>query len=290
MQQIEKDLFLGRLDDEVRQFLTGSEAPLRVGAAGVFLCERGTADVRVDYTDYHLEASSLFVYFPYSTLSVLHYSDDIDGLVMSVDLDEMKSTIWSPVDVDAMMNVSVHPVRRLTASQYDLLLEYVRLTKYHQSQMESISEEADPRRYKLNAMQCECLKHALILQILLIFADNKPMASMSDRRQELVRRFLISLSQHFREQHEVSFYAAEQHMSMRYFSHVVRTMTEKTPTQWISNTLLTEARRLLLESDETVAEIARELHFPSQSYFGKWLKQRVGVGPLRFRREGRLQS
>lgn len=287
---MDKDIFLGRLENEVRQFLTATKTPLRVGAAALFLCERGTADVRVDYTDYHLEASSIFVYFPYSTMTVLGYSDDVDGVVMSIDIDAMQSTLWSPVDVEAMMNIRRYPLRRLDAQQYALFLEYVRLTKHHQQLKEQLSEEAAPRRYKLNSMQYECLKHALILQILIIFADNKPMGSMSDRKQEVVRSFLVSLSQHFREEHEVGYYAAEQHLSMRHFSNVVRDMTEKTPAQWIGSTLLAEARRLLLETDETVAEISDELHFPSQSYFGKWLKQRVGVGPLKFRKQSRAES
>lgn len=287
---MDKDFFLGRLDNEVRKFLSATKEPLRVGAVAVFLCERGTADVRVDYTDYHLEASSLFVYCPYSTLTVVRYSDDVDGVVMRMDLDGLQSTLWAPVDVESMTNIRRYPLRRLDAQQCAVFLEYVRLTRHHQQEAAKVSEQSDPRRFKLNSMQYECLKHALILQVLIIFADNKPLGAISDRKQEVVRSFIISLSQHFRVAHEVGYYAAEQCLSMRHFSTVVRDMTEKTPTEWIAGALLAEARRLLTETDKTVSEISDELHFPSQSYFGKWFKQRVGVDPLKFRKQTLTQS
>jgi len=47
-----------------------------------------------------------------------------------------------------------------------------------------------------------------------------------------------------------------------------------------------EARQLLSYSDLSVKQIAERLHFPNQSFFGKYFKQAAGVSPKHYRSNG----
>jgi AraC family transcriptional activator of pobA len=47
--------------------------------------------------------------------------------------------------------------------------------------------------------------------------------------------------------------------------------------------VITEAKQLLENSDLTIKEIATKLNFPTQSFFGKYFKQYVGVSPKEYR-------
>lgn len=53
--------------------------------------------------------------------------------------------------------------------------------------------------------------------------------------------------------------------------------------QWIVQMVITEAKQLLENSDLTIKEIATKLNFPTQSFFGKYFKQYVGVSPKEYR-------
>ena len=51
----------------------------------------------------------------------------------------------------------------------------------------------------------------------------------------------------------------------------------------IRERILLEAKRLLVHSPQTVAEIAYQLNFEDTSYFGRFFKKHTGTTPEQFR-------
>ena len=49
--------------------------------------------------------------------------------------------------------------------------------------------------------------------------------------------------------------------------------------------LVSEAKQLLEGSDLSIKEIANQLNFPTQSFFGKYFKQYVGISPKEYRKD-----
>lgn len=80
-----------------------------------------------------------------------------------------------------------------------------------------------------------------------------------------------------------SLYARMQHITPRYFSAIIKEKTGDSALQWIVRMVITEAKQLLEESDLSIKEIADQLNFPTQSFFGKYFKQYVGVSPKEYR-------
>ena len=60
--------------------------------------------------------------------------------------------------------------------------------------------------------------------------------------------------------------------------------TGKTPHEYLSELRMTQARNLLLNTDESVARIASECGFQSASHFQTLFKQKFGITPGRFRK------
>ncbi len=58
-----------------------------------------------------------------------------------------------------------------------------------------------------------------------------------------------------------------------------------TPAKYVANTRITAAKQLLISSDKTVAEIAEECGFSSQSYFNSIFKASTGMSPLKYKKE-----
>ncbi|MBO0850958.1 MAG: helix-turn-helix transcriptional regulator [Pseudonocardia sp.] len=65
----------------------------------------------------------------------------------------------------------------------------------------------------------------------------------------------------------------------------VRRKTGRTVQDWINERRMTEARRLLVETDRAVGEVAREVGIPDPGYFARLFRREHGVSPRAWRRE-----
>lgn len=274
-----------RLKGNMPGVLAAGAGPLRVERAGVFLCLNGTAEVALDNVRYRLETGSLCLYFPNSVLEVTRRSDDLDGLMMAVDLEAVSPLITRITEIQSLMYLRQNPLVRLSPEMLRVVHGYMTLYQHHQRLSESYEANESRRLWQLNQLQLERVKDCLALQVVIAFTgNNAPTKNSLHRQDEIVHQFFLALRTHYRQEHEVSFYASKQCLSMRYFSYVVRERTSQTPSHWIASALLDDARQLIVETDKTVKEISELLHFPSQSYFGKWFKARVGMGPVEYKK------
>lgn len=272
------------LQGNVRDILAADMQPLRVERTGCFLCLNGSADIVLDQMSYRLESGSLCIYFPYTVLEVKRRSDDLDGLVMAVDLESVSPLLSRITNLDGLLEVRHHPVVNLKPQMMRVIHGYMTLYRHHQDLAQTYATSGQRRLWQLNNLQLERAKECLMLQIIIAFTGEDALTKNSlSRKDEIVSQFLQTLRIHYRQEHEVGFYADKQCLSMRYFSYVVRTRTSQTPSQWIAGILLTDAKQMLVETGKSVKEIAELLNFPTQSYFGKWFKAHTGMGPVEYK-------
>lgn len=103
------------------------------------------------------------------------------------------------------------------------------------------------------------------------------------RNKQLFNKFMELVKVHHAFHRGVRFYADRLCLTPNYLSGVIKEYTGKTVTEWVSDYVILEAKILLRDSEMSIQEIAFKLHFPTQSAFGKYFKQRVGVGPKLYR-------
>lgn len=108
------------------------------------------------------------------------------------------------------------------------------------------------------------------------------------RKEEIMARFLLAVSEHFREQRQVSFYADMLCITPKHLSTVVKEVSGRTAGNWIENYVVMEAKVMLRTTDLPVQEIANRLNFLNQSFFGKYFKHLTGVSPSQFRKQTEL--
>ena len=65
---------------------------------------------------------------------------------------------------------------------------------------------------------------------------------------------------------------------------MVKLISKRTPNDWIDDYVVLELRVLLRNSSKTIKEITEMLHFPNQSFLGKYFKEHVGMSPSEYRR------
>lgn len=102
----------------------------------------------------------------------------------------------------------------------------------------------------------------------------------------LSKQFMALVKEHFREERQLKFYADALCITPRYLSRVVKECTGSSAADWIERYVVLEASALLKSTTMTVQQISDELNFPSQTFFGKYFKRRVGMSPKEYRRVG----
>lgn len=83
----------------------------------------------------------------------------------------------------------------------------------------------------------------------------------------------------------VTLAAAELHLSTRYLSDLLKQETGKTAIELIHIFLISEAKNLLLGSDNNIAETAYTLGFDNLPYFSRLFKREVGMTPVQFKKQ-----
>lgn len=104
----------------------------------------------------------------------------------------------------------------------------------------------------------------------------------------ITNRFKALLFSHIRDRHLVSDYAALLNISPNHLNKSVKAITGKSPTRWIDEAIVLEAKVLLSQTRLSISEIATEVGVDDQSYFTRLFKKYEGVTPSEFR--GRIEK
>lgn len=106
----------------------------------------------------------------------------------------------------------------------------------------------------------------------------------TDENTTRLKKALILIRSSYREDLTLSQMAACCEMSPQYFCSCFRTMTNRSPMEYLNYYRLTAAVKMLVNTDETVTQIAYSCGFNDLSYFIKQFKNEKGVSPGKFRK------
>ena len=109
-------------------------------------------------------------------------------------------------------------------------------------------------------------------------------SSRQTRAEAIFTSFIKLVEDNFRKERRVGWYAEQLCITPKYLSETVKTVSKRTPIAWIDNYVTLEIRVMLKNTNMSIKEISQYLHFPNQSFLGKFFKERVGVSPSRYRR------
>lgn len=127
-----------------------------------------------------------------------------------------------------------------------------------------------------------------LLNIMLIELNRlfEPSANITDSTHalQLISRFEELIDTEFKEKHFVKDYAAMMNIRPNYLNAVCNEIASSSAGALIRNRILLEAKRLLIHEKKTVAEIAYELGFTDNSYFGRFFKKYENITPDGFKK------
>lgn len=255
--------------------------------AGFFLCQQGWVDVSINDRTYHIQAGDIYFYTPSTFVSLLNRSEDLEGIAVKCEMDFILPLFERAMDGQSILAMREHPCISLTTDQITSIEQTVALINERQLVMAQSPQDSEPHRILEHLLLS--LAEGLFYELLYDYFSNSQslQPKEQDSKDRIFQTFLMSLFRNYKREREVSFYAAEQCLSPRYFSSIVKEKSGHSALQWIIQMVISSARQVLRSSDLSIKEIAMEFNFPSQSFFGKYFKQYVGVSPKEYRRQVR---
>jgi AraC-like DNA-binding protein len=108
---------------------------------------------------------------------------------------------------------------------------------------------------------------------------------VTHREDELTTSFFTLVREHFKDEHNVQFYADKLCISRKYLTKVINKTMFKSPRDIIHQVLAVEARLLLKNPNLNVGHVAVELKFSDQASFSKFFKKHTGRSPLEYKKD-----
>ncbi len=113
-------------------------------------------------------------------------------------------------------------------------------------------------------------------------------ASRPDSTREAVSRLADQIRERPGDDWRVGLLADRAHRSPQHFTRVFRSLTGKSPKEYVLEARVEAARAYLRGSSLPVKRIAAELGFHDEFHFSRQFSRRIGMSPSRYRMENRL--
>ena len=240
------------------------------------LVTNGTASVSDVHASYTLASLHLLVVTPSIRVTLADMSADFRMVCLYIEPDYFDTLSVGQLvygQVSQFVGNYLLPIFQLEAEQADYLQKTLVLFS---SRLEEL------HLYRDGIVRHLC--SFLLLQMAdALYQKNCETTGFANRSTEIFRNFKRLLVHHYREQHNIGFYADRLYISTTYLSRIVRNITGHTVCFHISELLCADARKLLECTDKDVKEIADELGFSDQSVFGKFFVRKTGLSPLKYR-------
>jgi AraC-like DNA-binding protein len=248
--------------------------PTRLNASCLTLCLDGRCRTRINLREFELSEGSLVVTMPEQILQQVSRTDDFTALFIVVSaefLDAVVPTVQQLLPL--FLRVKEEPCIRLSSEEAQTIKEYYYFLQSKVKQPE----------YHFRKEIARGLLISLFFEVYNIYQREQPVVKAKSRKEELFDRFFRLISEQYKEHRSVSHYADAIHVNAKHLSTVIKEVSGRTAGEWIDNMVTLEAKALLKSSELSIQEIAKELNFPNQSFFGKYFKMHTGMTPRGYR-------
>ena len=236
----------------------------------------GNIRLSIGGVNYKVSSDMMFVLYGGIKATNVKCSKAFKGYFMHVTAQYFATVNVNTADyIVADMVTSIAPVFELDSANANML----NILANH------IITLSENKKLSLHNMVVTSLHQAYMYMIISVIGD-KTLDDVSIRRSSslmILKRFAELLKEHYMHERNVDYYAAQLGITSKYLSIVCRKYRGMTASRIIDGVVIRQAKMLLKQPGVSVQDVASQLNFPSQSFFGKYFKQHVGVSPSRYR-------
>lgn len=260
------------------------EDSVKLGCFLVALCLEGSVQLEVDNRKCLLQTGDLLLGQPGTIIQHTMITPNNRISLVGFSPSFLQQTVKVGKEIwDTTVHIYNNPVKPADEENSNLKL----FKAYKGMILTKINEE--PHRYNK-----EVIRHlftALFCDLIGMLGKNSCCLNKDSETQENVVRqsdyilyqFMELLSQDDGSHRSVKYYADILCYSSRYLSTCIKAACGRTALDLINENVIERIKYRLMHSDKSIKELAIEFDFPNPSFFGKYVKAKLGVSPASYR-------
>ena len=271
---------LNFMGDDLLLFRDFDQIPIphrafRMDCTFAVICYQGSAKFAINTEVKMVEKNDLILFNANETVESISVSEDFNGVTIFISKGFIEDIIMNYEDISSLLLFSrEHPIIRLSEKDVETFAEYYSMLEKRLHDMG-------------NHFRKEIVRSTLLAWIYdlsnMLYSNQLVLGSNKKRGDVIFASFLKLVETNFRKEKRVTWYSDQLCISAKYLSAVIKNTSGRSPNEWIDYYIMLEARVLMKNTAKSVKEVADELGFPNQSFFGKFFKERAGCSPLTFR-------
>ncbi len=248
--------------------------PRTFSRGGIFICLEGEGYVIIDEHKYQLSPRTLCISFPGTIIQDFKRGEGFKSYTLMINTD-LVGELNTPSANSIHMSMRENPCMVLSQQQLDSILQICNLMHERDTRTEH------PFHDQIN-------RHMLTLlcyELAGIYAHDIPVKREPCSRQDILfRKFLSLLATDITISREVQYYADKLCITPKYLTIVTRQISGNSAANWITRSVILNAKALLSTTQLTIQQVSNKLNFPNPSFFGQYFLRHTGMTPKEFRR------
>lgn len=252
--------------------------PFRINAFIIGVGTEGESSGLLNLQEFRIRKDTMFIFAPNSILQ----TQSVEGMkvhILAVSCDFMKRiNIDTKHLLPLLLQCASSPCLEISHEESQALRHFISLVEQETTGPESefsaeiIGGLIAATIYKIG----EILQHYL--------AEHPELENPArSRSNEYFTQFTRLLSEHYKQERSVGFYARQLCITPKYLTTLIKRISGRSVSEWIDNYVILEAKTLLKYSTMSIQEIAYYLNFPNQSFFGSYFKRITGMSPSQYK-------
>lgn len=248
--------------------------PVRLKATTVLICLKGVIDCNINLRNYLVTENHMIVTFAGDIIQI-NRAENVSGYAIIISEEYLQQ-----IQLDFRFRAQSYISLRDNGPIYVPFEELSYLKPYYillRKNMEDGNTEV------INGLAL-ALSHTIIAMMKRYQHSATPESERNETRaQQLFDKFMNLVNAYHTKERTLQFYADKMFLTPKYVSGMIKTYSGKSALSWINEYVVLEAKMMLRYTEMTVQEIAYALNFPTQSAFGKYFKQQMGISPKQYR-------
>ncbi len=234
------------------------------------LFTNGTGLHKIDFDTFDITKGSLFLMQP-GQIHLWELSSDIDGYIVF-----FSKEIYNLHFRDK--KIEEYLFFQSSKNKPELVLnidEMKQIQPYFELMVNENQEDQLQKKDKmLNLLDC------ILVEILRIY--NIESNHLTSTYNHKLKEFEILLEQFHKTEKSPSFYADKMAITLKHLNRISKNILNITITELITRRVILESKRIMVDKNRNITQIADELGYSNYSYFSKLFKKNVGMTPTEF--------
>ncbi|MDR0195505.1 MAG: helix-turn-helix domain-containing protein [Myroides sp.] len=242
------------------------------------LVTKGEVTETIGHKEYQLGEQAMYFISDNQLHQIKKWTEDLEGFMCLFDSDYFLLCIKHQIKLSSFpfFQMGQTPYIKLNEREVDMMSHLFWKLNQEQCQKETFNDDLLVRMF---------------LNVILIEAEriyNKQSTAtpfVLSRKEQLVAKYQLLVTQKAIELKQVNQYADLLNVHPHYLNDVVKEISSQPASYFIHKYLIEESKSRLIQTNATVAQIAIDLNFTEESYFGRFFKKKTGLTPLQYRKQ-----